>query len=157
MQIGFIGLGKLGMPCAEAVSDKGFDVLGYDILPKTSTKISIAESIQQTIEQSDIVFVATPTPHEEGYDGRNPTSHLPPKDFNYDSIKEVLKECNKYVKNEQTLALISTVLPGTIRRELAPIVTNTRLIYNPYLIQHFRIMSMFSYSICLIIIRPFFK
>ena len=49
-------------------------------------------------------------------------------------IKEVLKECNKYVKNEQTLALISTVLPGTIRRELAPIVTNTRLIYNPYLI-----------------------
>ena len=110
MQIGFIGLGKLGMPCAEAVSDKGFDVLGYDILPKASTKISIAESIQQTIEQSDIVFVATPTPHEEGYDGRNPTSHLPPKDFNYDSIKEVLKECNKYVKNEQTLALILSLI-----------------------------------------------
>ena len=134
MQIGFIGLGKLGMPCAEAVSDKGFNVLGYDILPKTSTKIDIKDSIQEVIEQSDIVFVATPTPHEEGYDGRNPTSHLPPKDFNYDSVKEVLKECNKYVKNEQTLALISTVLPGTTRRELAPLITNTRLIYNPYLI-----------------------
>ena len=134
MQIGFIGLGKLGMPCAEAVSDKGFNVLGYDILPKTSTKIDIKDSIQEVIEQSDIVFVATPTPHEEGYDGRNPTSHLPPKDFNYDSVKEVLKECNKYIKQDQTLALISTVLPGTIRRELAPLVTNTRLIYNPYLI-----------------------
>ena len=134
MQIGFIGLGKLGMPCAEAISDKGYYVYGYDILPKDSTKIDIKTSIQEVIEQSDIIFVATPTPHEDGYDGKNPTSHLPPKDFNYNSVKEVLKECNKYIKQDQTLALISTVLPGTIRRELAPLVTNTRLIYNPYLI-----------------------
>ena len=134
MLIGFIGLGKLGMPCAEAVVDKGYHVNGYDILPRQSTKVDIKSSIQEVVEQSDIIFVATPTPHEEGYDGRNPTSHKEPKDFNYDSVKEVLKECNKYIKQDQTLALISTVLPGTIRRELAPLVTNTRLIYNPYLI-----------------------
>ena len=134
MLIGFIGLGKLGMPCAEAVSDKGHHVYGYDILPKESTKIEIRDSIKDIVELSDIIFVATPTPHEEGYDGRNPTSHLPPQDFNYNSVKEVLRECNKYVKREQTLALISTVLPGTIRRELAPLITNTKLIYNPYLI-----------------------
>ena len=36
--------------------------------------------------------------------------------------------------NEQVVVLISTVLPGTIRRELAPIMTNVKLIYNPYLI-----------------------
>ena len=134
MLIGFIGLGKLGMPCAEAVSDKGHYVNGYDILPKQSTKIDIKDSIQEVIEQSDIILIATPTPHEEGYDGREPTSEKQPKDFNYDSVKEVLNECNKYIKQDQTLALISTVLPGTIRRELAPLVTNTRLIYNPYLI-----------------------
>jgi len=134
MQIGFIGLGKLGMPCAEAVSDKGYHVHGYDILPKQSTKIDIKDSIQEVIEQSDIVFVATPTPHEEGYDGREPTSHKEPKDFNYDSVKEVLTECNKHIKQKQVLTLISTVLPGTVRRELAPLVTNTKLIYNPYLI-----------------------
>ena len=134
MLIGFIGLGKLGMPCAEATVDKGYHVNGYDILPKQSTKVDIKDSIQEVVEQSDIIFVATPTPHEEGYDGREPTSHLPPKDFNYDSVKEVLTECNKYVKQEQVLALVSTVLPGTIRRELAPLVTNTKLIYNPYLI-----------------------
>ena len=134
MLIGFIGLGKLGMPCAEAVSDKGHYVNGYDILPKQSKKIDIKDSIQEVIEQSDIILIATPTPHEEGYDGREPTSEKQPKDFNYDSVKEVLKECNKYIKQDQTLALISTVLPGTIRRELAPLVTNTRLIYNPYLI-----------------------
>jgi UDPglucose 6-dehydrogenase len=34
----------------------------------------------------------------------------------------------------QTLVLISTVLPGTTRRELEPLVTNTTLMYNPYLI-----------------------
>ena len=134
MLIGFIGLGKLGMPCAEAVVDKGYHVNGYDILPKQSTKIDIKNSIQEVVEQSDIIFVATPTPHEEGYDGREPTSHKEPKDFNYDSVKEVLTECNKHIKQEQVLALISTVLPGTIRRELAPLITNTKLIYNPYLI-----------------------
>jgi UDPglucose 6-dehydrogenase len=134
MLIGFIGLGKLGMPCAEAVADKGYHVHGYDIIPKQSTKIDIKDSIQEVVEQSDIILVATPTPHEEGYDGQAPTSHLPPKDFNYDSVKEVLTECNKYIRQEQVLALISTVLPGTIRRELAPLITNTKLIYNPYLI-----------------------
>jgi len=134
MLIGFIGLGKLGMPCAEATVDQGYHVNGYDILPKQSTKVDIKNSIQEVVEQSDIILIATPTPHEEGYDGRAPTSHLQPKDFNYDSVKEVLIECNKYVRQEQTLALISTVLPGTIRRELAPLITNTKLIYNPYLI-----------------------
>ena len=134
MLIGFIGLGKLGMPCAEAVVDKGYHVNGYDIASKQSTKVDIKDSIQEVVEQSDIIFVATPTPHEEGYDGSEPTSHKEPKDFNYDSVKEVLTECNKHIKQEQVLALVSTVIPGTIRKELAPLVTNTKLIYNPYLI-----------------------
>jgi len=60
MLIGFIGLGKLGMPCAEAVADKGYHVSGYDILSKQSTKIDIKDSIQEVVEQSDIIFVATP-------------------------------------------------------------------------------------------------
>ena len=134
MKIGFIGLGKLGMPCAEATADKGYYVNGYDINPKQSTKVDIKDSIQEVVEQSDIILVATPTPHEEGYDGQEPTSHKEPKDFNYDSVKEVLTECNKYIRQEQVLALVSTVLPGTIRKELAPLITNTKLIYNPYLI-----------------------
>ena len=31
MRIGFIGLGKLGLPVALAVESKGHDVVGYDI------------------------------------------------------------------------------------------------------------------------------
>ena len=133
-KIGFIGLGKLGMPCAEAIADKGFDVTGYDIVPKSSDRIKIKETIKELVEDRDIVFVATPTPHEDGYDGRTPTSHLPVKDFNYDAVKKVLAKCNNNMTQEQTLVLISTVLPGTTRREFAPLVTNTKLMYNPYLI-----------------------
>ena len=133
-KIGFIGLGKLGMPCAEAVAKKGFDVAGYDILPKSSSFVEIRESIEDVCRDRDIVFVATPTPHEDGYDGRSPTSHLQAKDFNYDAVKKVLKSCNKHMGVTQTLVLISTVLPGTTRREFEPLITNTKLIYNPYLI-----------------------
>ena len=80
-KIAFIGLGKLGMPCAEAVAQKGFDVTGYDIVQKTSKHVEIKDSISETVRDRDIVFVATPTPHEDGYDGRSPTSHLPVKDL----------------------------------------------------------------------------
>ena len=133
-KIGFIGLGKLGLPCAEAISKKGFDVSGYDIAKRTSDLIEIKKSIKDVCKDRDIVFVATPTPHEEGYDGRDPSSHKEVKDFDYTSVKKVLQECNNHMTETQSLVLISTVLPGTIRRELAPLVTNVKLLYNPYLI-----------------------
>jgi len=133
-KIGFIGLGKLGMPCAEAIVRKGFDVAGCDIVPKTSNLIDIREDIEDVCRDRDIVFVATPTPHEDGYDGSEPTSHLPVKNFNYDSLKKVLTKCNRHMGKTQTLVLISTVLPGTCRKELQPLITNTKLLYNPYLI-----------------------
>ena len=133
-KIGFIGLGKLGMPCAEAIAKKGFHVAGYDIADKRSDLVEIRDSIKDLCHDRDIVFVASPTPHEEGYDGREPTSNKEVKDFNYDSVKKVLEKCNRHMTSTQSLVLISTVLPGTIRRELAPIVNNVKLIYNPYLI-----------------------
>jgi len=133
-RIGFIGLGKLGMPCAEAIRKKGFHVAGYDIEHKSSDLVEIRDSIEDVCRDRDIVFVATPTPHEEGYDGREPTSHKEPKDFNYESVIKVLTKCNKHMGSTQTLVLISTVLPGTIRKQFEPIMTNTKLLYNPYLI-----------------------
>ena len=149
-KIGFIGLGKLGMPCAEAIASKGFEVVGYDITYKSSDKIEIRESIEDVCRDTDIVFIATPTPHEEGYDGREPSSHKDPKDFNYESVIKVLTKCNKHMGTTQTLVLISTVLPGTIRKQFEPIITNTKLLYNPYLI----IKSLYYYkSIDLIITK----
>ena len=99
MKIGFIGLGKLGLPCAEACAKKGHAVLGYDIAPVESDYVIVEESIKDVVEPVDIVFVAVPTPHKPEYDGRLPTAHLPPKDFSYDIVTQVLTETNKHVKS----------------------------------------------------------
>lgn len=135
MKIGFIGLGKLGLPCAEVIADRTKHIVeGYDLLPKSTPSFKINDTLDETVKDKDIVFVATPTPHEQGYDGRNPSSQLEPKDFDYSSVIDVLTKCNAVMNDNQILVLISTVLPGTIRKHLAPIITNTRFVYNPYLI-----------------------
>lgn len=135
MKIGFIGLGKLGLPCAEEIAKKGHNVSGYDIkLVEPTLLVNICKSIEDAVKDRDIVFIAVPTPHDPHYDGRAPTAHLEPKDFNYDIVKQCLQEANKYMNKKQLLVLISTVLPGTTRKEFVSLVTNTRFIYNPYLI-----------------------
>ena len=134
MKIGFIGVGKLGMPCAEAIANKGHFVEGYDVVERTSKLITVVDSIKSCVADKDIVFIAVPTPHDPAYDGRAPTAHLEPKDFNYDIVKQCLIEANQYMNKDQLLVLISTVLPGTTRREFINLITNTRFVYNPYLI-----------------------
>ena len=133
-KIAYIGLGKLGMPCAEACVEKGFEVNGYDVVNKNSELVNIKSTIEEAVAGRHIVFIAVPTPHESGYDGREPTSDKEPKDFDYDTVKNVITECDKHMTGDQILVLISTVLPGTCRREFAPLLKNTKLIYNPYLI-----------------------
>jgi UDPglucose 6-dehydrogenase len=134
MKIGFIGVGKLGMPCAEAVAQKGHNVTAYDIVKRESNDITMFSTITETVQDRDIVFIAVPTPHDPLYDGNAPTAHLTPKDFGYDTVIDVIKEANEVMTESQLLVLISTVLPGTVRREFVQHVTNTRFIYNPYLI-----------------------
>ena len=134
MKIGFIGTGKLGMPCAEAIASKGHEVTGYDVAKRTSHQVTMFPSIKGAVQGRDIVFIAVPTPHDPDYDGRAPTAHLEPKDFSYDIVKQVLAEANKHMTKDQLLVLISTVLPGTTRREFVDLVPNTRFVYNPYLI-----------------------
>ena len=133
-KVAFIGLGKLGMPCAEAIVRKGFDVTGYDTEKKSSNLVNIKNDLKEAVEDRDIIFIAVPTPHEPGYDGREPTSDKEVKDFNYDAVKETIKRLNDICDRKQIIVLISTVLPGTIRREFQPLLTDTGLVYNPYLI-----------------------
>jgi UDPglucose 6-dehydrogenase len=136
MKIGFIGLGKLGFPCATVIAEKGHDVTGYDIssIDATNSRIKICSSIQECVADRDLVFIAVPTPHDNAYDGAMPTSHLEPKDFSYDIVKKCLIELDKCMNKNQLLVLISTVLPGTTRKEFIPLIQNTRFVYNPYLI-----------------------
>jgi UDPglucose 6-dehydrogenase len=134
MKISFIGLGKLGLPCAEVFAKRGHYVRGFDCLEIKSANINIVNSIKDAVHNVEIVFIAVPTPHDDHYDGRYPTSQLPPKDFDYSIVKEVIQSANEYMNSNQVLVLISTVLPGTIRDQLAQYVTNTKLVYNPYFI-----------------------
>ena len=134
MKIGFIGIGKLGKEAAEVMFDNGHDVIGYDVRTISESRFKIVSSIEGVCKDRELIFVAVPTPHHPEYDGSKPTSHLEPKDFDYTIVKDVLTEINKYTTKNQLVVLISTVLPGTTRREFIPLISNYRFIYNPYLI-----------------------
>jgi UDPglucose 6-dehydrogenase len=134
MKIGFVGLGKLGMPCAEVIASKGHDVTGFDVVSRQSSLVKVFDNIKDCVEDRDIIFIAVPTPHDKEYDGSYPTAHLSPKDFNYDIVKKCVSNIDANLKSNQLLVLISTVLPGTVRGEIVPLIKNSRFIYNPYLI-----------------------
>ena len=127
-----IGVGKLGQDCAEVMA-LHHDVLGYDIEPRTPS-FPMASTIEECIKDRDIIFIAAPTPHDPVYGGEIPTSHLPNKDFDYSIVTNILIEVSKHVNSHQLVVLISTVLPGTVRRLLSPYIINARFLYNPYLI-----------------------
>lgn len=128
-----IGVGKLGQDCAEVMASAGYDVVGYDVAPRTPAFPMLA-SIENAVKDRDFIFIAAPTPHDPMYGGEKPTSHLPNKDFDYSIVTTILTEVNKFVNKNQLVVLISTVLPGTVRNQLEPCITNARFIYNPYLI-----------------------
>ena len=132
MNVGFVGVGKLGKDAAEVMA-RHYDVTGYDI-EGVYTTIDMANTLEGACINKDIIFVALPTPHHPDYDGRYPTSHLPPKDFDYSIVKDMIAKVDRLVSEDTLIVLISTVLPGTIRQEIAPLVKNGRFIYNPYLI-----------------------
>ena len=131
--IGFVGVGKLGQACAEMVAEV-HDVVGYDINPVEPENFTMVDSVEDAVRGQDIVFVAVQTPHDPQYDGKAPTSHLPNKDFDYSIVKQVLSQVNAVATKDQLVVLISTVLPGTVRRELVGLIPNARFVYNPYLI-----------------------
>ena len=157
MKIGFIGLGKLGLPVALAVESKGHQVLGTDInditlrnirfktlnyVEKgaeellTKSKIQI-KSLEKIVEESDIIFVPIQTPHDKKYEG---VTRLPEEtsDFNYDYLVKGIKDLNEEIEQQgkdKTVIIISTVLPGTISRLIKPILgSHLKLCYNPYFI-----------------------
>lgn len=133
LEVGFIGLGKLGLPCAEAIS-KVYSVTGYDIYSKASDKIKIAATLSDAVIGKDLIFIAVQTPHDAAYDGSRPIVDLPYRDFDYSVVKSVLQDINQLVNSDQIVVLISTVLPGTIRRTLSSYLDQAPLVYNPYLI-----------------------
>ena len=132
-KIGFIGLGKLGLDCAEVFTEH-YEVRGYDIYPRISDLVKVC-GIEETINESEWIFIAVPTPHADGYDGSVPSSHLCPQDFGRDAVIDAVTKINDYATTPKKVVLISTVLPGTTRHYFAPALNDMhQFLYNPYLI-----------------------
>lgn len=160
MRIGIVGLGKLGMPVALALSLEGHDVMGNDIDPRRMRKDSFPHreigpngepsiepllresslrfgSLDEVVAHAEIVFVAVQTPHEPLYEG---VTRLPEKraDFDYTFLKGAVADLSAAVERrgeDRIVIVISTVLPGTMRREILPLVgEHVKLCYNPFFI-----------------------
>jgi UDPglucose 6-dehydrogenase len=133
MNIGFIGLGKLGLDCAEVFAEQ-HTVRGYDVSPRSSESVMVC-SASETVNQSEWIFIAVPTPHAEGYDGSVPSSHMTPRDFGHDAVLSAIELINKHAVSPKKVVLISTVLPGTTRRKFVTALDSKhQFLYNPYLI-----------------------
>lgn len=145
MKIGMIGCGKLGLVVALAINLSGHEVFGYDVNPNVrgylerreipfreegiepflaNHAIQWCDDIYSVVEQSDIIFVAVQTPHDERFEGTLPITD-PPEDFDYsflvESIEQIAETCED-LEARKTVAVISTALPGTFDREIAPIL-----------------------------------
>jgi UDPglucose 6-dehydrogenase len=132
-KIGFIGIGKLGLDCAEVMAEK-HEVRGYDIYPRTSDSVKVCD-IDELVNESEWIFIAVPTPHAEGYDGSVPSSHMEPRDFGHEAVIDAIHKINTHARSSKKVVLISTVLPGTTRKNFVPLLdTKHQFLYNPYLI-----------------------
>jgi len=157
MNVGFMGLGKLGLPCALAAEGAGHRIYGYDISQEVKTILDTRvlpykeegaqvlldnhnirwSTVSELVKSSDIIFVPIQTPHDPMYEG---TTRLPEErvDFDYEWLKSGINTLSDEIEmqgQDKIVVIISTVLPGTIRREIKPLLgEHVKLCYNPFFI-----------------------
>jgi UDPglucose 6-dehydrogenase len=163
LNIGYIGLGRVGLPCALAFANKGHTVYGYDSNDATmewyskgisnlyepflddvlrdrldDKSLVLMESIQDVVDKSEIIFVAVQTPHPPELDGSQRFNHVR-KDFDYSFLIAAIKEIlSTKAKKGKIVLIASTVLPGTIEEQIYPLFCETKhkfeLCYSPLFI-----------------------
>lgn len=161
--IGFIGLGKLGLPCAAAMQVKtGTPIYGFDTNPEVRGFIDSArvpymerdieefleraellfcENIAEVALKSDVVFLAIQTPHDPSFEGITPVPNET-KDFDYRYLNQVIDSLVSVLNDNPQkfldIVVISTVLPGTMRKHVIPKLEQfgrrVNFFYNPYFI-----------------------
>jgi UDPglucose 6-dehydrogenase len=156
MKIGWIGLGKLGLPCALALAAYGgHEVYGYDIsdqpkrvlwdgkpelmveegfddLRHQPHLLHIVDYISVVAETCDLVIIAVQTPHPPGYDGTTPSAGPAGHDFEYAYLAQAVRDVVAAAPKPLTIVVLSTVLPGTMNRVIRPLVPpEFRLLYSP--------------------------
>lgn len=158
MKVGIVGCGKLGLPVAVALdSQRDLEVYAYDINPDRMRKDNFTEKedvfgvdfrehlevcdvhftdLETLVEKCELVFVAVQTPHDREYEGIMPRPDTV-KDFDYAALEGAVRSITHYAKEKDgplTVAVISTVLPGTMRERIYPILDrcpNVSFVYTP--------------------------
>ena len=168
MKVGWIGLGKLGLPCALVMAKAGHEVCGTDTnlevarylsegqIPYREEGVAEAfreghvvtwkESVADVLAASEIVFVAVQTPHAPEYEGCNTTPETS-RDFDYSYLATALREIAREVARDTTVVVVSTVNPGTSSRIIEPILRRNslvRYVYSPAFIAMGTTMADFS-------------
>lgn len=164
-RVGFIGLGKVGLPIALAMAiDGGRHVVAYDPtrtageIPENNTDepavtylldrlrsgdglLTVVESTLEVVRRvghNGVVFVAVATPHPDGLDGTKPV-YGRNADFDYNQLREALTaldEAALTLGHDLVVAVISTVAPGTLDKlKLGLNLTQLSLVYNPAFIR----------------------
>lgn len=132
MRIGWVGLGQLGLPCAEAQQGAGHEVVGTDLVRKDWS--GYRDSIEEVVAVSDLIFLAVQTPHAPKYGGETRLRLGEYRDFEYKYLETAYRAICK-VGKPATVAVVSTCLPGTIGRLLQPITPDhINLVYHPFFI-----------------------
>lgn len=152
MRIGFVGLGRLGLPVALAAERAGHGVFGVDVnrerleailaraVPEAAHEPDLAALLEQTqigvspnvdaLRDCDIIFVCVQTPHEPELEGHVPVTGAP-QDFDYAALKTALHELDS-AGYRGLVVVVSTCLPGTVDRLTEWSVLN--IAYNPLFI-----------------------
>ncbi|MFO0603389.1 MAG: nucleotide sugar dehydrogenase [Polyangiales bacterium] len=157
MKVGFIGLGKLGLPTALAFESRGHAVFGCDPSPEVaawlrtrryphaeegvdallpSSRLAL-RPIDDVVRDAEVVFVTVQTPHAPAFEG---VTRLPDerRDFDYGPLGAAVGEVAGALERTgatRDVVVVSTVLPGTMRREVIPrLGPRGRLGYNPFFI-----------------------
>lgn len=157
--VGVLGLGKLGLIMALVLDVHGkhrvtgcdtsrrpLDILSGKAVPPQEVQIenllamnrvSVVRDPVLLVANADTIFVAVQTPHPEIFDGTVPVPD-DRRDFEYSYLINAVRSLAQAADMQNkmiTIAVVSTVLPGTCDRLLRPLLNDhTRLVYTPSLI-----------------------
>ena len=132
------------------MASRGFDVVGYDPAPQTvdslpyeaglvdlQGNVAVLDSVERVVAVSDVVFVAVQTPHEPRFDGTHRiTDERADLEvaFLASAVSAVCEAAHRR-RHPVVMAVVSTVLPGTWDRVVAPKLNEfVRAAYTPSLI-----------------------
>jgi UDPglucose 6-dehydrogenase len=158
MNLGFIGVGRLGLCTALVFEKNGFNILGLDINQnyinevnnktlaskepnvenylKNCKNLKLTADLDAVLNHSDIIFIVVDTPNS-GSD----------KIYDTNKLSNVLININKKKVENKTIVICCTVMPGyidEIGNELIKDCPGTSLNYNPEFIAQGSIIRDFE-------------